>query len=68
MESLDKKVIYYDGIYDLSCLDREDQISYTSVRTTSSSIMPKKAFKDYLDTGFKYHNKPIYIHKHYNRQ
>ena len=67
MDSLDKKVITYDGVWDMLCLDREDQIAYTSIRTTSSSMMPKNEFRNYLNTGFKYHTKPIYIRKDYMR-
>ena len=47
MELSDKLLIRYDGEYDLSCIDQENKVAYTSIKTKSSSAMSKHEFKDY---------------------
>jgi len=71
MDTLDKKVIYYDGIQDMSWCKKENLVAYTSMKNCSSSLMSKQEFfNNYLYTRYQrtYIDNsvhPIYIHKQY---
>ncbi len=63
MKPLERIVVTYDGIYDMSMFKGQNKVAFTSLKNGSSGAMNLGQWSEYMPTGKKINDKDVYVLK-----